>query len=61
MGTDPQITLEMRNHVKSVDKLLRYWLKVLYSVYDQSQEQQLQKKTAAKQWPCCNSPEGFHD
>jgi hypothetical protein len=58
---DPQITLEMRNHVRSVDKLLRYWLKVLYSVYDQSQEQQLQKNTVAKQWPCCNSPEGFHD
>jgi hypothetical protein len=35
---DPQVTQEMTDHVKSVDRILRYWLKVLYSVYDQSQE-----------------------
>jgi hypothetical protein len=40
---DPHVTQEMKDHVKSVDKILRYWLKVLYSVYDHSQEGKLQK------------------
>jgi hypothetical protein len=35
---DPQVTEETKDQVKSVDLILKYWLKVLYSVYDQSQE-----------------------
>ncbi|KAE9366952.1 hypothetical protein N431DRAFT_350646 [Stipitochalara longipes BDJ] len=57
---DPQITQEMRDHVNSVDKLLRSWLKVLYSVYDQSQERNLQKDVVEGQWHCSNFPKGFH-
>jgi len=56
---DPQITQEMTDHVTSVDELLRYWLKVLYSVYDQSQEQKLQKVSVEDQRLNRNTPEGF--
>jgi hypothetical protein len=41
---DPRVTEEMSNHVKSCDKILGYWLKVLYSVYDQSQEKNFEKR-----------------
>lgn len=56
---DPHVTQEMKDHVKSVDKILRYWLKVLYSVYDQSQER---KKAGEEQeqWRLCESPEEVH-
>jgi hypothetical protein len=56
---DPHVTQEMKDHVKSVDKILRYWLKVLYSVYDHSQERKLQKADG-EQWPLDNSPDEIH-
>jgi hypothetical protein len=46
---DLHVTQEMKDHVKSVDKILRYWLKVLYSVYDHAQEKKLQQKVDGDQ------------
>jgi hypothetical protein len=58
---DLHVTQEMKDHVKSVDKILRYWLKVLYSVYDHSQDKKLQQKVDEDQWPLCASPEEGHE
>ena len=54
---DPHVTQEMADHVKSVDRILRYWLKVLYSVYDQSQEMKGKKKVDEEEWETCNFAE----
>jgi hypothetical protein len=57
---DPHVTQEMADHVKSVDRILRYWLKVLYSVYDQSQEIKGKKKVGDEEWEMCDSPKELH-
>ena len=57
---DPQVTQEMADHVKSVDKILRCWLKVLYSVYDQSQEMKGEGQVGDEEWETCNTPEQVH-
>lgn len=57
---DPHVTQEMADHVKSVDRILRYWLKVLYSVYDQSQEIKGKKKVGDEEWETCDSPKEAH-
>jgi hypothetical protein len=54
---DPHVTQEMADHVKSVDRILRSWLKVLYSVYDQSQEMKGKKEIGDEDWEECSSPE----
>lgn len=56
---DREMSTEMKDHVRSVDKILKYWLKVLYSVYDQSQEKHFPKKVEEDQSLCDNSPEAF--
>jgi len=53
---DPHVTEELKDHMTSVESILRYWLKVLYSVYDLSQERKFEKKAVYDQWPLYNSP-----
>lgn len=57
---DPHVSQEMKDHVRSVDRILKYWLKVLYSVYDQSQEKNFQNKAVEEQRFDHNSPEEIH-
>ncbi len=52
---DKYVTQEMSEHVRSVDRILRYWLKVLYSVYDQSQEMKVKKELGEEEWEMCSS------
>jgi hypothetical protein len=54
---DPHVKEETKDHVKSADRILKYWLKVLYAVYDQSQERKFEKKVGEDQSPHHSSPE----
>jgi len=54
---DPDTTDEMIDHVKSVDKILTYWLKVLYSVYDHSREMKNEKNDVGDQFPLRDAPD----
>jgi ribosomal protein S15P/S13E len=53
---DQHVTEGSKEHVKSVDRILKYWLKVLYTVYDQSQERNFEEKVVEEQWALQDSP-----